>query len=868
MNAKMCAIFMRMAITLTTAAVSLPGAAGFALPGAGAAFADCPPQYEVETIIYGPEYGEGDFAPVTPWGISENGFVTGDYGYSSGTFAWYGEDPIVPLHPPPTFSTGAEDINSDGLVAGYASFQDNDFGALAAVFDGEGVVTLGVLPGANSSFAMAINDAGEVVGYSGHNVTGDPPWQAFLWRDGEMINLGEGMGAINSRAYDISPSGEVAGRRIMEEDGENIAFLWDDGVVVDLGPIPGGISSQGRAINGHREVAGNGVVWDGTETTRHAFFWRDGQMLDLGTLPTYKESTAYDLNDDSYVVGYCSDSDFLYSTAFLWVDGTMWDLNKLIPKYSGVILRSARGINNSGRILAEAKDEEGNTVAVILKPVEIAPTDLNGDCYTDVLDLLLLLGEWGASDSDADFNHDGVVDVIDLLFLLGAWNQQGSIQAAINNAVDGDEIVIAPGTYHENIDMRGKAITLRSQNPDDPEIVASTVIDGAVYGSIITCSTLEGPDTIISGFTITNGRAPNGAGLDLYCASPTVINCVFSGNQAEEYGGGVYCDHLSDPTFIGCTFNRNEADTGGGIYGYGGCDLTLTDCTFTENSATAAGAIYSIFADLIATGCLFNANTAEETGGGVSSDYGYLLAFTDCVFLGNSSDWGGGMFSYENRSVELTNCTFIDNSAESNGGAMAGFYNNSTTANCVFIKNSAGRGGGIFNGYDAPWESPTIINCTFSGNEADEGAAIFNKDLHEAIVTNCILWGDIGGEIANEDSDPIVTYCNIQGGYEGEGNIDADPLFTNADEGDFRLSPGSPCIDAANNLAVPEDIVTDLDGNPRFVDDPDTQDTGLGEPPVVDMGAYEFQAGWFLRCVDRYGCADTRDAFETLWKRQ
>ncbi|MHC4770157.1 MAG: choice-of-anchor Q domain-containing protein, partial [Planctomycetota bacterium] len=83
-----------------------------------------------------------------------------------------------------------------------------------------------------------------------------------------------------------------------------------------------------------------------------------------------------------------------------------------------------------------------------------------------------------------------------------------------------------------------------------------------------------------------------------------------------------------------------------------------------------------------------------------------------------------------------------------------------------------------------------------------------------------------------------VEYSDVQGGYAGPGNIDADPLFADADG---RLGPGSPCIDAASNPAVPVGIEVDLDGNPRFVDDPCREDTGLGDLPIVDMGAYEFQ---------------------------
>jgi len=108
-----------------------------------------------------------------------------------------------------------------------------------------------------------------------------------------------------------------------------------------------------------------------------------------------------------------------------------------------------------------------------------------------------------------------------------------------------------------------------------------------------------------------------------------------------------------------------------------------------------------------------------------------------------------------------------------------------------------------------------------------------------------------------------VTYSDIQGGWEGVGNIDADPLFVDPDgpdddpntwgDNDYHLSPGSPCIDAGCNGGVPHDAADldddddtdeitplDLDGEGRFFDDPDTPDSGCGCPPLVDMGAYEF----------------------------
>ncbi len=113
--------------------------------------------------------------------------------------------------------------------------------------------------------------------------------------------------------------------------------------------------------------------------------------------------------------------------------------------------------------------------------------------------------------------------------------------------------------------------------------------------------------------------------------------------------------------------------------------------------------------------------------------------------------------------------------------------------------------------------------------------------LGSPTVTNCILFG-------NNSPDELfgtgtVAYSNIQGGWPGTGNIDADPLFVDPANGDYHLSAGSPCIDGADNTAVPAGVTTDLDGNPRFVDDLDTPDTGNpeGVNPIVDMGVYEFQ---------------------------
>jgi len=126
--------------------------------------------------------------------------------------------------------------------------------------------------------------------------------------------------------------------------------------------------------------------------------------------------------------------------------------------------------------------------------------------------------------------------------------------------------------------------------------------------------------------------------------------------------------------------------------------------------------------------------------------------------------------------------------------------------------------------------SPTLSTCTLSGNSANtDGGGVYNVDSSPT-VTNCIFWNG-GDEIRNDGaSTPLITYCDIEGGYSGMGNIDADPLFVGI--GDYHLQPGSPCIDAGEN-AAPSLPATDFEGEPRIWD-------GGGDwDDVVDMGVDE-----------------------------
>ena len=191
------------------------------------------------------------------------------------------------------------------------------------------------------------------------------------------------------------------------------------------------------------------------------------------------------------------------------------------------------------------------------------------------------------------------------------------------------------------------------------------------------------------------------------------------------------------------------------------------------------------------------------------------------------------------------------------GGAIYNSQTNLQSTNCLFFGNSATNSGGAIHNFQS---QPQIRLATMWGNSAPSGGGFYNASSFPNI-SNSIIYNNTPDQIRDiPGSFTTVTYSNIQGGWAGNGNISANPLFADPVMGDFNLSAGSPCIDAGNNAAVPIEIKTDLAGNPRFVDDPDTKDTGLGASPLVDMGALEFQVllacPWDLNADTNVGILD------------
>lgn len=309
-------------------------------------------------------------------------------------------------------------------------------------------------------------------------------------------------------------------------------------------------------------------------------------------------------------------------------------------------------------------------------------------------------------------------------------------------------------------------------------------------------------------------------------------------------GGGTR-DWAANPTILSGDFNGDDVVTGSG-----------STLSITNNGENAYHVVLSVSdaATTVLDGFTVRGGNANGSGntsitvegqvifrydGGGMFNHSSSPSITQTTFSGNSaSARGGGMHNDASSSPSITNSTFTGNRANNDGGGMYNQFLSPRITNTTFSGNRANLGGGIYN--DA--SSPSITNTTFSGNSAtNQGGGMYNINSANPNIRNSILWGN-GTEIANSsNSNPVVSYSIVQGGYAGTGNLDANPLFVNAaspagpdgihrtaDDG-LRLQVGSPAINTGSNAAIPASITTDITGLvPRI------------QEGTVDLGAYEF----------------------------
>ena len=357
-----------------------------------------------------------------------------------------------------------------------------------------------------------------------------------------------------------------------------------------------------------------------------------------------------------------------------------------------------------------------------------------------------------------------------------------TIQEGVDAAYFGDTVQVAAGNYSGgNITMRN-GISIIGAGPELTEIIGGSYSFSLLFKNISELTKVEN-------VTIQNSNAYPAA-IDLDQSNVELSNCVIRDTAVSgSLTGPVSVDSDSTLSAYNCLFYNNTARAGSYFGGRGGA---------INNS----GNVYLYF-------CKFIGNKA------------YALEEDTSLMLGN----GGAIFMEGEASTTIVNCLFYDNYADKWGGAI-----------CNGDPSIVGSLGGTLS----------IFNSTLAYDQTalggPEGGNEIVHDWGTQKIYNCILAIDNGSSDLTigwgGSSDIQYSYFYIPG-YANNPRLLTDTSDTNPMNWTITLKPGSPCIDSGSNALIPAGISTDLTGGPRLIDDPYTDDTGNGTPPITDMGAYE-----------------------------
>jgi hypothetical protein len=397
----------------------------------------------------------------------------------------------------------------------------------------------------------------------------------------------------------------------------------------------------------------------------------------------------------------------------------------------------------------------------------------------------------------------------------------GSSPTICNNIIR-DNTAVSPG--------KGGGILCDSSS--SPQITYNQFLgNDATYGGGISCLNNSRPNI---NHNIFNGQVSSDNGAAIYCSysDPPITYNYFSSNSAF-YGGGICC-YSSAPSRIKRNYFRyNTAYNGGAIYCYAS-NATIDSNTIISNHASSSGGGINCHSSspTITADSIINNTATGGFGGGINITES-SAAISRCFIYGNQSNRGGGFASWSHCNARITECIFRSNFASETGGGALCEPSISTITGNQFISNTADvSGGGL-----AVWGNSTISRNLLSDNYAVSGGAIACKNYKHSIFNNvvygngadngggiycdgdslllssCVFWADTlgdGTEIDISDASQYsIRYCDIYGGFEGEGNINTEPQFRNPQNGDYHLmsadcgdSYNSPCIDSGDRIYI------------------------------------------------------------------
>lgn len=477
------------------------------------------------------------------------------------------------------------------------------------------------------------------------------------------------------------------------------------------------------------------------------------------------------------------------------------------------------------------------------------------------------------------------VTLLERTTLINVPSDFPKIQSAINEAISGDTVFVAQGTYVENINFLGKSITVGSLflTTGDTTYISQTIIDGNQNRSVVTFSSGEDSNSVLIGFTITNGSAEDGGGVycensnpslqnlsisgnsqtgtgslngggGIYCnySSPSLVNVALISNSASSGGGGIYC-YNSNPSLLELTISENTAYSGGGIYCYSSSP-NLENVTIFSNSATVhGGGIYCKYysnPSLVNVAITGNSTTGSSgRGGGIYCESNSSPILLDVTIISNTvTNVGGGIYCKEYSSPYLTNVIISANSAIGNNGVAGGIFlssSNSILTDVTISGNTASaNGGGIY----LTSSNPSISNVTIVGNTASaNGGGIYLASSNPSIL-NVTISGNAassdGAGVYITDSNPSIVNCIVShntgnyGVYAGSGT----PSFTYSD---FSDNEGGNFYNVGDWIGVNVtvnangdscDLYYNIQLDPQFVNSDSGDYQLLYSSPCIDAG--------------------------------
>lgn len=414
---------------------------------------------------------------------------------------------------------------------------------------------------------------------------------------------------------------------------------------------------------------------------------------------------------------------------------------------------------------------------------------------------------------------------------VGPGQTYTTIQSGIDAANNGDTVLVATGTYNENIDFKGKAITVISSRG-----ATKTIIQGDGTAPVVTFSNTEGRNSVLNGFTIRGISNPTWSQYQsgvLVGSAPTILNNIITNNPCNgidvEFGGPLIQGNVIS--------NTNESNNGNGSCG-----------SFTGSGIVLGGG-YSPSV-VIGNMIIHNQHANAYDGGGLIIWAAENSVIENNVFADNATPTGegGGIATFNSDAMIIAQNLFYGNVAQFGGGAIALHPPEATQGSFIgLIQNNTFVGNTSVVSTDEQGE-PAASQVYVDGNlaqyeftnnivvGADSNAAIVCGTVYNYLsITPLVIDHN---DIYNSAGPSYGGACPDQTGQYG--NISVDPHFKNPNANDYHLLAGSPAIDTGNNSALQllanlgYLLPTDLDGNPRVQDA-----TGKGYP-VIDMGVYEY----------------------------